>query len=273
MCIFDGKITKMMNVDLSGRTALVCGSTQGIGRACARQLAAMGAHIVILARNEQALKDEKEELDRINNLNNDYLIADFSNWQEVEEVVSDYLSQSNTIHILVNNNGGPPAGPISEAEPEAFNAAFTQHLLCNHVLAKCVIEGMINHNYGRIINIISTSVKQPLHGLGVSNTIRAAVANWAKTLANEVGHYGITVNNVLPGATMTGRLAQIIRNKSIKTNEAEEFIQEEMLEEIPLKRFAQPEEIANAVAFLASPAAAYVSGINLPVDGGRTGCL
>lgn len=262
-----------MNLDLSGRTALVCGSTQGIGRACARQLAAMGAHIVIMARNEEALKDEKAELDRLNQLNNDYLVADFSNWQQVEEVVKDYLSRNNTIHILVNNNGGPPAGPITEARPEAFEAAFTQHLLCNQILAQAVIEGMINHNYGRIINIISTSVKQPLHGLGVSNTIRAAVANWAKTLANETGTYGITVNNVLPGATMTGRLAQIIRNKSIKSNNSEESVQEEMLDEIPLKRFALPEEIANAVGFLASPAAAYVSGINLPVDGGRTGCL
>ena len=262
-----------MNLDLSGRTALVCGSTQGIGRACAQQLAKQGAHLVILARNESALKEEKAELDRLNKLNNDYLIADFSNWQEVEEVVKNYLSKNNTIHILVNNNGGPPAGAITEARPDAFEAAFTQHLLCNQVLAQAVLDGMINHNYGRIINIISTSVKQPLHGLGVSNTIRAAVANWAKTLANETGKYGITVNNVLPGATMTGRLAQIIRNKSSKLNETEEYIQEEMLDEIPLKRFAQPEEIANAVAFLASPAAAYISGINLPVDGGRTGCL
>jgi len=273
MCIFEGKILKMMNLNLSGRTALVCGSTRGIGRACARQLASMGAHVIIMARNEEALKEEKAELDRLNNLNNEYLIADFSRWQEVENVIKEYLSKNNTIHILVNNNGGPPAGPITDARPDAFEAAFTQHLLCNQVLAQAVLEGMINHNYGRIINIISTSVKQPLQGLGVSNTIRAAVANWSKTLANETGKYGITVNNVLPGATMTGRLAQIIRNKSNKLNETEEFIQEEMLDEIPLKRFAQPEEIANAVAFLASPSAAYISGINLPVDGGRTGCL
>jgi len=262
-----------MELNLSGRTALVCGSTQGIGRACARELASLGAHIVLLARNEEALQIEKQELDRINSLNNDYLVADFNDWMDVQQKVKAFVAAKNPIHILVNNNGGPPAGPITAAQPEAFEAAFTQHLLCNQVLAQAVLEGMINTNYGRIINIISTSVKQPLHGLGVSNTIRAAVGNWAKTWANEVGCYGITVNNVLPGATLTGRLAQIITNKAGKQNVERDEIEQEMMSEIPLQRFALPEEIANAVAFLASPAAAYISGINLPVDGGRTGNL
>ncbi|MFM2286271.1 MAG: NADPH-dependent reductase BacG [Bacteroidota bacterium] len=262
-----------MELNLSGRTALVCGSTQGIGRACARELASLGAHIVLLARDENKLREEKAELDRINHLNNDYLVADFNDWKQVQAVVKGFVAQRNPIHILVNNNGGPAAGPIVDAQPEAFEAAFTQHLLCNQVLVQAVLEEMIKADYGRIINIISTSVKAPLHGLGVSNTIRAAVGNWAKTLANEVGKYGITVNNVLPGATMTGRLAQIINNKAARTHQAAEDVQEEMLAEIPLKRFAQPEEIANAVAFLASSAAAYINGINLPVDGGRTGNL
>lgn len=262
-----------MELDLSGKTALVCGSTQGIGRACARQLAAMGAHLVILARNEEALIAEKAELDHINKLNNDYLVADFNDWRAVEHVVKQFVAERNPIHILVNNNGGPPSGPIADARPEAFESAFTQHLLCNHVLVQAVVNEMIKAGYGRIINIISTSVKAPLHGLGVSNTIRAAVANWSKTLANELGHYGITVNNVLPGATMTGRLSQIIGNKANRQNLTTDEIQAEMLAEIPLKRFAQPEEIADAVAFLASPSAAYITGINLPVDGGRTASL
>ena len=262
-----------MELNLSGRTALVCGSTQGIGRACARQLAAMGARIVLLARDEGKLREEKAVLDGINHLNNDYLVADFSDWRQVEQVVKQYVSNLNPIHILVNNNGGPAAGPITEARPEAFEAAFTQHLLCNQVLVQSVLEEMIKADYGRIINIISTSVKAPLHGLGVSNTIRAAVGNWAKTLANEVGKYGITVNNVLPGATMTGRLSQIITNKAARTHQEIAEVETEMLAEIPLKRFAKPEEIANAVAFLASPAAAYINGINLPVDGGRTANL
>ncbi len=262
-----------MELNLAGKTALVCGSTQGIGRACARELAEAGAHIVLLARDETRLKEEKIELDRINHLNNDYLVADFNDWRQVESVVKAFIAKRNPIHILVNNNGGPAAGPITEARPEAFEAAFTQHLLCNQVLAQAVLEEMIKADYGRIINIISTSVKAPLHGLGVSNTIRAAVGNWSKTLANEVGKYGITVNNVLPGATMTGRLSQIITNKAARTHQEIAVVEEEMLAEIPLKRFAKPEEIAHAVMFLASSAAAYINGINLPVDGGRTGSL
>ena len=262
-----------MELDLSARTALVCGSTQGIGRACSRQLAAQGAHIVIMARDEEKLKEEIIELDAINGLKNDYLVADFSDYKAVKEAVEQYLKSRSAIHILVNNNGGPPAGKLSDATPEAFYSAFTQHLICNQVITQAVLESMINADYGRVINIISTSVKAPLHGLGVSNTIRASVANWAKTLANEVGRYGITVNNVLPGATKTGRLEQIIRNKAERTQQTLADVESEMLQEIPLDRFALPEEIANAVGFLASSAAAYISGINLPVDGGRTANL
>lgn len=262
-----------MELNLAGKTALVCGSTQGIGRACARELAEAGAHIVLLARDETRLKEEKIELDRINHLNNDYLVADFNDWKQVESVVKVFVAKSNPIHILVNNNGGPAAGPITDARPEAFEAAFTQHLLCNQVLVQAVVNEMIKADYGRIINIISTSVKAPLHGLGVSNTIRAAVGNWSKTMANELGKYGITVNNVLPGATMTGRLSQIITNKAARTHQELASVEEEMLAEIPLRRFAKPEEIAHAVTFLASPAAAYINGINLPVDGGRTASL
>lgn len=262
-----------MELNLAGKTALVCGSTQGIGRACARELAEAGAHIVLLARDETRLKEEKIELDRINHLNNDYLVADFNDWKQVESVVKSFVAKSNPIHILVNNNGGPAAGLITDARPEAFEVAFTQHLLCNQVLVQAVMEEMIKADYGRIINIISTSVKAPLHGLGVSNTIRAAVGNWSKTMANELGKYGITVNNVLPGATMTGRLSQIITNKAARTHQEVAHVEEEMLGEIPLKRFAKPEEIAHAVTFLASPAAAYINGINLPVDGGRTASL
>ena len=135
------------------------------------------------------------------------------------------------------------------------------------------MAGMKQAGYGRIINIISTSVKQPLKGLGVSNTIRAAVANWAKTLSLELAPFGITVNNVLPGATKTQRLSSLIEAKSVKTGHSIESLEQEMKAEIPMARFAEPAEVAAAVAFLASPAAAYISGINVPVDGGRTGCL
>lgn len=262
-----------MNLDLKHKRAIVCGSTQGIGKAIAMELAAMGAQVTLIARNEAALKQCKAELPTNGSQLHSYICADFSDPKNLRELVDSFIQRSGPVHILINNTGGPPAGPVHTAKPEEFLSAFQNHLLCNHLLAQACIEGMKNSGYGRIINIISTSVKQPLPNLGVSNTIRAAVANWAKTLANEVGKHGITVNNVLPGATATQRLAGIIENKANKTNVQQDVVKNEMLHEIPLGRFAEAHEIAAAAAFLASPAAAYINGINLPVDGGRTGCL
>ncbi|MBP7477418.1 MAG: SDR family oxidoreductase [Chitinophagales bacterium] len=261
-----------MNTSLQGKTALVCGSTKGIGKACAHALASLGANIVLLARDENALKSTAEEIKNTFAVNAKYIVADFAQPAKVKEAIHAF-TQTNIIHILINNTGGPPAGLVSEAKEDEFISAFNNHLICNHILATACIPNMKTAGYGRIINIISTSVKQPLHNLGVSNTIRAAVGNWAKTLANEMGQFNITVNNVLPGATATERLAAIIQNKATKTNHAKEDVETEMMNEVPMRRFAQPEEIANAVAFLASPAASYINGINLPVDGGRTGCL
>jgi 3-oxoacyl-[acyl-carrier protein] reductase len=174
---------------------------------------------------------------------------------------------------LINNTGGPKSGPIVDAEVSEFLAAFNQHLICNHILMQAVVPGMKAAGFGRIINIISTSVKQPLPNLGVSNTIRGAVASWSKTLANELGAFGITVNNVLPGATNTQRLTEIAKVKADKTGESIAEILAEMGQESPMKRIAEPEEVAAAVAFLASPAASYINGINVPVDGGRTKSL
>ena len=262
-----------MNLNLQSYTALVCGSSQGIGRAAAQELALLGARVILLARNEESLKVTCSELPTPNGQKHDYLAADFSNPSKVAEVVANFISAGNPIHILVNNTGGPPGGPIVQATTEAFLSTFHQHLLCNHLITQAVLPGMKEAKFGRIINIISTSVKQPLKGLGVSNTIRAAVANWSKTLSVEVAPFGITVNNVLPGATATQRLSSIIENKSQKQNHSIDEVEQEMLAEIPAARFGKPEEIAAAVAFLASPAAAYINGINVPVDGGRTGCL
>jgi 3-oxoacyl-[acyl-carrier protein] reductase len=262
-----------MNLDLSNKTAFVCGSTQGIGKAAAIELALLGAKVVLIARNETVLKSTLEEINAINHHKNLYIIADFSEPEQLKLAVEKHISQHGAAHILVNNTGGPPAGKISDAKPQEFLTAFNNHLICNHILAEALLPFMKQEKFGRIINIISTSVKQPLKGLGVSNTIRAAVANWAKTLSFEVAAYGITVNNVLPGATSTARLQGIISNKSLKMNESVDKISQEMLDEIPAGRFAAAEEIAAAVAFLASPAAAYINGINVPVDGGRTSCL
>jgi 3-oxoacyl-[acyl-carrier protein] reductase len=262
-----------MNLELKNKRALVCGSTQGIGKAVAMELAVLGANVTLVARNEAALKTVKAELPNNGSQLHSYIAVDFSNSKQLRELVEQFIQRSGPVNILVNNTGGPPAGPVQSAKTDEFLTAFNNHLVCNHILAQACMEGMKNSGYGRIINIISTSVKQPLPNLGVSNTIRAAVANWAKTMANELGKFSITVNNVLPGATSTQRLAGIIENKASKTQANKEEVTKEMLHEIPMGRFAEASEIASAVAFLASPAAAYINGINLPVDGGRTTCL
>lgn len=262
-----------MNLDLRGKKALVCGSTQGIGKAAALELALLGATVTLLARNESDLKKTCGELSSVFHQKHDYLVADFSKPEELRASVERYLRSTGTVHILINNTGGPPGGPITEAKTEEFIQAFSNHLVCNHILAQAVLPGMKEAGYGRIVNVISTSVKQPLKGLGVSNTVRAAVANWSKTLAGEVAKYGITVNNVLPGATNTQRLRSLIDAKAQKTGQHPDEIKAEMIHEVPMARFAEASEIANAIAFLASPAAAYITGINVPVDGGRTSCL
>jgi 3-oxoacyl-[acyl-carrier protein] reductase len=263
-----------MDIDLKGKNAIVCGSTQGIGKAVAKELALLGANIILVARNLQALNEVCKELDVSNGQQHYYLVADFSIPPQLKLVLEDFIELNEIdINILVNNTGGPAGGLIESAKTDDFVQAFSSHLICNHILVQTVIEGMKNSGYGRIINIISTSVKQPLNDLGVSNTIRGAVASWSKTLANELGQHGITVNNVLPGATNTARLKSIMENKASSTGESTDAIKKNMANQVPLKRIAEPEEIANAVAFLASPAASYINGINVPVDGGRTKSL
>lgn len=259
-----------MNIDLTGKHAVVCGSTQGIGKACALALSQLGASITLVARDEEKLKNVLKELTP--NAKNDYIAADFSNPKDLEQKVKRW-ARHNKAHILLNNTGGPKGGPIREAEPAEFMDAFTRHLICNHILTVALYPGMKEEGYGRVINIISTSVKQPLDGLGVSNTIRGAVANWSKTMANELGQFNITVNNVLPGATSTARLKAIAENKAANSILNYEEVLRNMAAQSPMKRIAEPEEIANAVAFLASPAASYINGINVPVDGGRTKSL
>ena len=262
-----------MNLNLLGKNALVCGSSQGIGLASAQELALLGANVVLVARNQQKLEDAVKTLDKSQNQTHRTLVADFSDAKQLTEALTHSGLNQNPIHILINNTGGPPAGPAHRASAEDFLQAFNNHLLCNHALVTYTLEGMKQAQYGRIINIISTSVKQPLDNLGVSNTIRGAVANWAKTLANELGQFGITVNNVLPGATMTSRLEAIISKNANDKNKSQAEVLSEMEREVPVRRVGQADEIAAAVAFLATPAAAYINGINLPVDGGRTKSL
>ncbi|WP_166965888.1 SDR family oxidoreductase [Yeosuana marina] len=260
-----------MNLNLNNKNALVCGSTAGIGKATALALANEGVNITLVARNREKLKQVLSELPHSENHN--YIVADFSNPKELREQIVKYIEKFHGFHILVNNTGGPRSGDILNASLEEFDNAFTQHLKCNHVLAQAVIPFMKEERFGRIINIISTSVKEPIPGLGVSNTIRGAVGNWSKTLSVELGPFGITVNNILPGFTETERLNEIIKIKANVEGTSVEEMAEIMKNYSPAKRFAKPEETAHAIVFLASEAAGYINGINLPVDGGRTKSL
>ncbi len=258
---------------MTQQNALVCGASQGIGKACATALAKQGANVTLFARNKATLEEVKSSLDTSLGQQHHVLVADFSEPAQVESALSNHLEKIQHIDIVINNTGGPAPGLASQSESAQFINAFEQHLVNNQNIAQLVLPKMKAQGFGRIINVISTSVKQPINGLGVSNTIRGAVASWAKTLANELGQFNITVNNVLPGATATARLDAIISGKASKQNISIEQATINEKATIPMNRFAQPEEFADAVTFLASKSASYITGINLPVDGGRTSCL
>ncbi len=262
-----------MQLDLSGRHALVCGASQGIGRACAVELALLGANVTALARRGDVLASLAESLPRIHDAQRHGFIVADSGDTDALRAQADALVAANPVHILVNNSGGPPPGGIVDATVQEFLDALRKHLLANHTLVQAVLPGMRDAGWGRIVNIISTSVKEPIPGIGVSNTTRGAVASWAKTLSSEVAPFGITVNNVLPGSTHTPRIEQIVAASAKKSGRSEHEVQQEMTAAIPVGRFADPAETAAAVAFLASPAAGYITGVSLPVDGGRTRSL
>jgi len=258
-----------MNISLEGKNAFVGGSSQGIGKAVAMSLAELGARVTLVSRSEDKLKTTLSTLPTPNNQQHDYRVIDFSSSESVESNIND-LVNDRPIHILINNTGGPASGLIHQADTEDFIQAFHNHVLCNQILTKAVFEGMKAANYGRIINVISTSVKEPIPGLGVSNTTRGAVANWSKTMAGELAPFGITVNNLLPGFTMTSRLDEIVAIKAKKANTSIAEMTETMKSYVPMQRFGSPKEISDVVAFLASPAASYITGTNITVDGGRT---
>jgi 3-oxoacyl-[acyl-carrier protein] reductase len=262
-----------MNLNLAGKNAIVCGSTQGLGMASAIELALLGANVTLMARDEKKLNDAVKNLSIRDGQRHEYIVADFQYPDIVKSAINNYLSGNTLINILVNNTGGPKGGNAVDAATEEFLQAFNSHLICNHILVKAVLPSMKVTGYGRIVNIISTSVKEPIPGLAVSNTIRAAVASWAKTLANELGQFGITVNNVLPGYTRTARYDSIVKNKMAVTQKKEEEIESDFITQIPMRKIGTPEEFGAAIAFLCSPAASYITGINLPVDGGRLSCL
>ncbi len=262
-----------MNLDLTNKTALVCGASQGLGLASAKELALLGANIIAASRNEEKLKTAVEQLDTSKGQKHSYLVIDLSEPEAVREIVSSFLAEGIIIHVLINNAGGPPSAPMIDTDAAEIEKAFRTHVISSHLLAQLVVAGMKKAGFGRIVNIVSTSVKQPINGLGISNLVRAAVANWAKTLANEISSSGITINNVLPGFTNTDRLHYLFSKQASDRGLTEEDILTMTVSAIPAKRIGEPEELGAAVAFLCSPAAAYINGINLPVDGGRTGSL
>lgn len=262
-----------MNSDLTGKFAIVCGSTQGLGYASAVELALLGANVTLVARNEDKLRETLQKLDITKEQRHNFFVADFQYPEQVKYGIETHLSQNPLVNILINNTGGPKSGPALTATTEEFIQAFNSHVICNHILMQAVVPSMKSSGFGRIINIISTSVKQPLAGLGVSNTIRAAVASWSKTLASELGPFGITVNNVLPGFTQTARAKSVIEHMARQTGKTPEEVLRNMEAEIPVRRIGRAEDFGAAVAFLCTPAASYINGINLPVDGGRLSTL
>lgn len=257
-----------MDLNLRGKHALVCGGSDGIGRAAAQELALLGADVTLLARRADALTDAAAALHCRDGQQHGWIQADLAQTDALRAQVQ-ALVAGKPVHILINNTGGPPGGPALTADIGAFLDAFTRHLVASQAIAQVVVPCMQAANWGRIVNVISTSVKEPIVGLGVSNTIRGAVASWSKTLSRELGPSGITVNNVLPGYTQTGRIAQIVTERAQASGQPESAILEGMRRNVPVGRFAQPAEIGGVIAFLCSPAAAYVNGVSLAVDGGR----
>lgn len=259
----------MQSWDLTGKTALVSGASQGIGEATALLLAERGARVIALARNEEKLKALMKMLP---GKGHSYHVVDLSDTEMLQKKIVPEL-QKEKIEILINNAGGPKGGPLYQANVSEFEAPIKAHLLASHLLVQAVVPSMKAAHYGRIVNIISTSVKNPLPGLGVSNTVRGAMASWSKTLAGELGVFAITVNNILPGYIKTGRLESLMGSAAEKSQKSVEDVEDQWKETVPMKRIGEPREVAEAIGFLVSPAASYINGINVPVDGGRTPSL
>jgi len=255
-------------VSLSGRSTLVCGASDGIGRAVALAFAERGAGVAVLARRRERLEELCRELDDAGAAWSRAVVADLDDRAKLTREIDGLLADVQTVHVLVNNAGGPQGGPLLDADPEEFLTAIGRHVVAPHVLVQRLLPGMRSAGYGRIINVVSTSVREPIPNLGVSNTTRGAVASWAMSLSRELPP-GVTINNVLPGFTDTARLSALKEARAAREGTTPDAVHAAWLAQVPERRLARPEETAAAVAFLASPAAAYIRGVSLPVDGGR----
>jgi 3-oxoacyl-[acyl-carrier protein] reductase len=257
-----------VDLDLTGRHALVCGASQGIGQAAAVELAALGATLTVLARSPQKLAALRPILHKAGARETHMLVADLEDRAGLKTAVAGHLEKAGPIHILLNNTGGPPSGPLLEAKEEDFLKPYGRHLLASHLLAQLLVPGMKEAGYGRIVNVLSSSVREPIVGLGVSNTIRAAMASWAKTLSRELPP-GITVNSILPGYVDTERLKHLETEMGLRTGKGSAAVRQGWIDATPEGRLGKPSEIGSAIAFLCSPAASFIRGVVLPVDGGR----
>ena len=256
-----------MEINLTGKSALIGGSSGGIGLGIAQQVAASGASVTLMARNEEKMKAVLANLPDGENQSHQFLVVDFSDFEDFTEKISNYFA-NNTVDILVNNTQGPPAGGALEQRTEDYQKAF--NLLFKTVVftTELALKNMQTKGWGRIINVASVSVQEPLNYLALSNTIRAAVVNWAKSLSIDVAKEGITVNNILTGYFDTERIAQLNSKKAETLGISKDKVRKAMENNVPAKRIGRPEEYGFLVTFLASDKAAYINGCNIPIDGG-----
>jgi len=255
----------MFNIDLSNKTALVCGSSGGIGLASAQILASLNARVILLARNENKLQ---HALLTLPPNNHKYIVTDLSKQTDIENLIAQL--QEEKIDILINNAGGPAQSLAKDVKPDEYIKTFNTHVIASSVITQQVINSMIEKKWGRIINIISVGAKAPIPNLAVSNTIRGAMLNWSKSLSYEVAKYGITVNNVLPGFTQTIRFEELSVLKAKDQSISLEEMQQKLAAMVPMNRIGSAEEVASAVVFFASPASSYITGTSLCADGGMS---
>jgi 3-oxoacyl-[acyl-carrier protein] reductase len=255
------------NSALKGFRALICGASKGIGRSIAKSMAKVGADVIICSRSKEVLDELCDELMSIGANSAKSLALDLENIEEVKKSISEILNEG-PIHILINNASGPPGGPLLNVELSEFEPAFKRHLHAAHTITRMLVPGMEDSGMGRIVNIISTSVREPIENIGLSNTLRGAMASWSKSLSRELPAC-ITINNILPGFTDTSRLNSLAKSISDRTGKNIPEIQQNWMNQVPIGRLIDPQETALAATFLCLPSSGGIRGISLAVDGGR----